>query len=153
MTAKTDEIDRIVGFELGADDYVTKPFSLRELALRCRAVLRRHAPTSTPSGRQHGRLRIDRDGHRVWVDDDVVPLTPIEFRLLTILVDRSGRVQTRDALLSAVWEARLALTTRTVDTHVQRLRDKLGEAGDCVRTVRGVGYVFTADPSAHEEEP
>ena len=153
MTAKSEEVDRVVGFEVGADDYVVKPFSLRELMLRIRAVLRRKAPNETaavPSS--YGRLRVDMDGHRVWVDDAEVVLTALEFRLLTTLIARRGRVQTRDALLGDVWGVQPGLTTRTVDTHVRRLRKKLGEVADYVQTLRGVGYRFTTDLREREEE-
>lgn len=146
MTAKAEEVDRVVGFEVGADDYVVKPFSLRELMLRIRAVLRRKAPAeSIAAPLQHGRLRVDMEGHRVWVDDAEVNLTALEFRLLTTLIARRGRVQTRDALLSDVWGVMPGLTTRTVDTHVRRLRKKLGGAADYIHTLRGVGYRFTTD--------
>ncbi|WAS89570.1 response regulator [Nannocystis punicea] len=153
MTAKAEEVDRVVGFEVGADDYVVKPFSLRELMLRIRAVLRRKAPTETPlAPTPYGRLRVDMDGHRVWVDDGEVTLTALEFRLLTTLIARRGRVQTRDALLSDVWGVQPGLTTRTVDTHVRRLRKKLGEIADYVQTLRGVGYRFTTDLRATEDD-
>jgi two-component system phosphate regulon response regulator PhoB len=146
MTAKAEEVDRVVGFEVGADDYVVKPFSLRELMLRIRAVLRRKAPSeSAHAPAQHGRLRVDMDGHRVWVDEEEITLTALEFRLLTTLIARRGRVQTRDALLADVWGVQPGLTTRTVDTHVRRLRKKLGEVADYVQTLRGVGYRFTTD--------
>jgi two-component system phosphate regulon response regulator PhoB len=146
MTAKAEEVDRVVGFEVGADDYVVKPFSLRELMLRIRAVLRRKAPSeSSHAPTQHGRLRVDMDGHRVWVDEEEITLTALEFRLLTTLIARRGRVQTRDALLADVWGVQPGLTTRTVDTHVRRLRKKLGEVADYVQTLRGVGYRFTTD--------
>lgn len=154
MTAKAEEVDRVVGFEVGADDYVVKPFSLRELMLRIRAVLRRKAPSEAPlTPTAFGRLRIDMDGHRVWVDDAEVTLTALEFRLLTTLIARRGRVQTRDALLADVWGVQPGLTTRTVDTHVRRLRKKLGELADYVQTLRGVGYRFTTDLRAAEDEP
>ena len=153
MTAKSEEVDRVVGFEVGADDYVVKPFSLRELMLRIRAVLRRKAPNETPAvPSSYGRLRVDMDGHRVWVDDAEVVLTALEFRLLTTLIARRGRVQTRDALLGDVWGVQPGLTTHTVDTHVRRLRKKLGEVADYVQTLRGVGYRFTTDLREREEE-
>ncbi len=148
LTAKDDEIDRIVGLELGADDYVTKPFSIRELMLRVRAVLRRSdkdATTEQGHGIEHGPLRIDMPGHRVWVNDVELRLTALEFKLLTTLVTRSGRVQTRDALLTDVWGMQTGVSTRTVDTHVTRLRKKLGAAGSYVETLRGVGYRFRTD--------
>ena len=147
LTAKAEEIDRVVGFEVGADDYVTKPFSLRELMLRARAILRRaHASeVEAGSGEQvFGRLRIDSGGHRAWVDGQEVSLTALEFRLLTTLMGRRGRVQTRDTLLEDVWDMSGDVTTRTVDTHVKRLRQKLGTAGIYIETLRGVGYRFRA---------
>ncbi len=147
VTAKGSEIDRVVGFEIGADDYVVKPFSLRELLLRVRALLRR-ARTVAEEGDEliFGRLRVDPPGHRVWVDDDEKMLTALEFRLLTTFHARRGRVQTRETLLSDVWGYQADVTTRTVDTHVKRLREKLGDAGAYVETVRGVGYRFRARP-------
>ncbi len=148
LTAKGEEIDRVVGFEVGADDYVTKPFSPRELLLRIRAVLRRAGPDEAPPVEEtrFGRLRVDRAGHRAYVDDEEVVLTALEFRLLTTFLDRRGRVQTRDALLADVWGYAASVTTRTVDTHVKRLREKLGDAGPYVETVRGVGYRFRSHP-------
>jgi two-component system, OmpR family, phosphate regulon response regulator PhoB len=141
LTAKGEEVDRVVGFEVGADDYVTKPFSVRELVLRVRAVLRR-APIArgerTPD--RVGPIRIDFDAHRAFVGDDEVVLTALEFRLLATLVARAGRVQSRDQLLADVWEMSSEVETRTVDTHVKRLREKLGSARDLLETVRGVGY-------------
>jgi two-component system phosphate regulon response regulator PhoB len=164
VTAKGDEVDRVVGFELGADDYVVKPYSLRELLLRVEAVLRRTTPAV--SGGEHGvlvfaKLRVDRDAHRVWVDDAEVTLTALELRLLSTLLERRGRVQSRPALLDDVWGMSGEVTTRTVDTHVKRLREKLGSAGPYIETVRGVGYRFTpaADHAAaigagaHDDEP
>ncbi len=143
VSARSDEIDRVVGFEIGADDYVVKPFSTRELLLRIKAILRRRTSESSPTEeRLLDRLRIDFGGHQVWVDDNRVSLTALEFRLLSTLVARQGRVQTRDTLLSDVWGVRVDVTTRTVDTHVQRLRKKLGEAGHYIETLRGVGYRF-----------
>lgn len=148
MSAKADEIDRIVGFEVGADDYVLKPFSMRELILRIRAVLRRHAVSSQPASMvEFGRLRVDPAAHRAWVDGVDVSLTALEFRLLMLLLGRRGRVQTRETLLGEVWGAQAFESTRTVDTHVQRLRNKLGDASDYVQTVRGVGYRFVAEPN------
>ena len=143
VTARSEEIDRVVGFELGADDYVTKPFSVRELLLRIKAILRRRATEAAPGeDAQLERLRVDLDGHQVWVDEQRVVLTALEFRLLTTLVSRRGRVQTRDMLLNDVWGMQVDVTTRTVDTHVQRLRKKLGVAGQYIETLRGVGYRF-----------
>ena len=143
LTAKGDEIDRVVGFELGADDYMVKPFSVRELLLRIRAVLRR-AAGSAPSENAtltFGRIRVDNDGHRTWVDEEEIILTALEFKLLSLLLRRRGRVQSRDTLLNDVWGIEADITTRTVDTHVKRLRQKLGAAGDYIQTLRGVGYV------------
>ncbi|MEM6294930.1 MAG: response regulator transcription factor [Myxococcota bacterium] len=143
VTAKDDEIDRVVGFEVGADDYVAKPFSMRELLLRVKAILRRlDKPRVSTAELAFGRLKIDAAGHRVWVDDAEVLLTALEFRLLNTFLSRKGRVQTRDALLHDVWGHTPGLPTRTVDTHVQRLRKKLGPASDYIETLRGVGYRF-----------
>jgi two-component system phosphate regulon response regulator PhoB len=147
LTARGEEIDRVVGFELGADDYVVKPFSVRELLLRVQAILRRSwseqpaAPTF-----EFGCLRVDREAHRVWVNNKEVELTALEFKLLATLHDRRNRVQTRGALLSDVWGIDADITTRTVDTHVKRLREKLGAAGEYIETVRGVGYRFADAP-------
>lgn len=147
LTARGAEIDRVRGFEVGADDYVVKPFSVRELMLRLRAVLRRGAPAAEPSDVQvFGRLSFDEGGHRVWVDDAEVDLTALEFRLLATLLVRKGRVQTREVLLRDVWGISADVTTRTVDTHVKRLRQRLGALGSYVETVRGVGYRFTDAP-------
>jgi two-component system phosphate regulon response regulator PhoB len=148
LTARGEEIDRVVGFEVGADDYVVKPFSMRELMLRIRAVLRRGHTEEDPGEAEvsFGRIRIDEPGRRVWVDDDEVTLTALEFRLLTTLLARKGRVQTRDILLDDVWGIQADVTTRTVDTHVKRLREKLGRAGDYIETVRGVGYRMRQQP-------
>lgn len=144
LTARTDEVDRIVGLELGADDYLTKPFSPRELVLRVRAILRRvqSAETSSEESMQVGPLLIDSVGHRVQVGPESVELTATEFRLLLTLAQRRGRVQSRDELLNVVWGYEHSGYRRTVDTHVRRLREKLGDAADCVETVRGVGYRF-----------
>jgi two-component system phosphate regulon response regulator PhoB len=147
LTAKGEEIDRVVGFELGADDYVTKPFSVRELLLRVQAILRRTGgETETHPLFEFGRLRIDRDAHRVWVDGGEVPLTALEFKLLVTLHERRDRVQSRETLLDDVWGIQADITTRTVDTHVKRLREKLEAAGEYIETVRGVGYRFAAAP-------
>ena len=145
LTAKDDEVDKVVGFELGADDYVTKPFSVRELILRIKAILKRkiQKPEVTEVEREFGELRIDSDSHEVFVNDEEISLTALEFRLLKQLVDRRGRVQTRDQLLSDVWGYSADITTRTVDTHIKRLREKLGPIGKYVQTIRGVGYKFT----------
>lgn len=148
LTAKTDEVDRVVGFEVGADDYVAKPFSVRELLLRIRAVLRRARPDEpvAPTGELClGVLRLDVPAHRTWVEGEEVVLTALEFRLLRTLLERRGRVQSREMLLTDVWGMSPDVTTRTVDTHVKRLRQKLGRAGAYVETLRGVGYRFVSD--------
>ena len=149
LTAKDDEVDKVVGFELGADDYVTKPFSVRELILRVKAILKR-SDTKTKEvvevERQFGDLKIDIDSHEVHVDSQLIELTALEFRLLKELVEKRGRVQSRDQLLSEVWGYNAEVTTRTVDTHIKRLREKLGSMGKYVQTIRGVGYKFSRTP-------
>ena len=149
LTAKDDEVDKVVGFELGADDYVTKPFSVRELILRVKAILKR-SDTRTKEvvevERQFGDLKIDVDSHEVHVDSQLIELTALEFRLLKELVDKRGRVQSRDQLLSEVWGYNAEVTSRTVDTHIKRLREKLGSMGKYVQTIRGVGYKFSRTP-------
>ena len=141
VSALGDEVDRVVGFELGADDYITKPFSVRELLLRVRAVLRRPSPTtSSGSIMSIGELRVDREAHRVWVGGEEVELTAVQFKLLTVLCERGNRVQTREALLEHVWGNDTQVAARTVDAHVKRLREKLGGARSYIETVRGVGY-------------
>jgi two-component system phosphate regulon response regulator PhoB len=149
VTAKAEEIDRIVGFELGADDYVVKPFSVRELILRIDAVLRRGR---TPEQRllEAGELRVDKEAHRVTVSGEEISLTALEFKLLVTLIERRERVQARGTLLSDVWAIDAEIASRTVDTHVKRLRDKLGTAGRFIETVRGVGYRFSETPSEEE---
>jgi len=152
LTAKDDEVDKVVGFELGADDYVTKPFSVRELILRIKAILKRKTITShsenvdSNESKEFGKLKIDTDSHEVFIDNNEIILTALEFKLLKHLVDRRGRVQTRDQLLSDVWGYSAQITTRTVDTHVKRLREKLGIMGKHVETIRGVGYRFSRTP-------
>jgi two-component system phosphate regulon response regulator PhoB len=144
LTARSDEVDRIVGFELGADDYVIKPFSPRELCLRVKAVMRRGAQgESAQQSLEHRELKLDVDRHRCTYQNKEVPLTAKEFGLLAALMQRPGRVQTRERLLEEVWGQGIAVTHRTVDTHMKRLREKLGEAGDLIDTVRGVGYRFS----------
>ena len=146
LTAKTEEVDRVVGFELGADDYVTKPFSVRELILRVKAILKRGVDSLQQEGDntsiEAGDLRLNLDAHQAFVRDEEIALTALEFRLLKHLLDRRGRVQTRDQLLEEVWGYSSDVTTRTVDTHIKRLREKLLGAGDCIQTIRGVGYRF-----------
>lgn len=145
LTARRDEEDRIKGLELGADDYVTKPFSPKELVLRVAAVLRRvQAPPVAGGGRMltGGPIAVDLDALHVAVDGRPVELTPTEYRLLVTLMERRGRVQSRQQLLESAWDIHVRIETRTVDMHVQRLRAKLGEAGKWIETVRGFGYRF-----------
>jgi two-component system phosphate regulon response regulator PhoB len=143
LTAKSAEIDRVLGLELGADDYVTKPFSPRELVLRVKALLRRgQTQERTPDIIRAGILCIDIPRHLVTVHGNPVELTATEFKLLTVLAHRRGRVQTREKLLQDVWEYDNLIDTRTVDTHMRRLREKLGLASSYLDTVRGVGYRF-----------
>lgn len=148
LTARGEEIDRVLGFELGADDYVVKPFSVRELLLRIQAILRRQAvvPDAPSQTTTFGRLRIDNEAHRVWLDDEEVQLTALEFRLLVTLHEARNRVLTRSVLLDVVWGIEADVTTRTVDTHVKRLRQKIGAAGEYIETMRGVGYRFAERP-------
>jgi two-component system phosphate regulon response regulator PhoB len=149
LTARGDEVERVEGFELGADDYIAKPFSPRELVMRVRAVLRRSR--STAGGVSQGRILragpivVDVEGNRVTVDGQEVELTPKEFRLLAILMERRGRTQSRTSLLELVWDTLAEIETRTVDMHVGRLRAKLGPAGYLIETVRGFGYRFRAE--------
>lgn len=149
LTARAEEVDRIVGLELGADDYVVKPFSPRELVLRVRAVLRRAEGRDDDADGdriQAGPLLIDAEGHQVFMDGKLLELTTIEFKLLKTLAQRRGRVQTRDELLNVVWGYEYGGYARTVDTHVRRLREKLDAASSLVETVRGVGYRFKREP-------
>ena len=146
VTAKGAEIDRVVGFEVGADDYVVKPFSVRELLLRVRAVLRRRQKSDASRERlRFGELQLDEAAHQVWLGEEELSLTALEFRLLQTLLTRKGRVQTRDTLLEDVWNMDPGVTTRTVDKHVQRLRQKLGPAANYIETIRGVGYRFSVN--------
>ncbi len=138
LTAKAEEIDRIVGLEFGADDYVTKPFSPREILLRIRAILRRGE--TADESLKAGPISIDPSRHEVRVNGKQVRLTSLEFKLLQTLMQRRGRVQDRDRLLNEVWGYESVIDTRTVDTHVRRLREKLGKVGDAIETVRGFGY-------------
>jgi two-component system phosphate regulon response regulator PhoB len=144
LTAKGEEVDRIVGLELGADDYITKPFSPREVVLRVKAVLRRGRGAEEEQAEQLevGALRLDIAGHRLFLADNEIPLTATEFRLLKILLERRNRVQTRDSLLTDVWRYSEDVDSRTVDTHIRRLRRKLGAEADRIETVVGVGYRF-----------
>jgi DNA-binding response OmpR family regulator len=143
LTAKAEEVDRIVGLEFGADDYVTKPFSPREVVLRIQAILRRRDSVSRSEPLQAGSISIDPVRHEVTVGGKSIHLTSIEFKLLQTLIERRGRVQERDRLLNDVWGYESIIDTRTVDTHVRRLRDKLGKAGDYIETIRGFGYRFS----------
>jgi len=147
LTAKAEEVDRVVGLELGADDYVTKPFSPREIALRVKSVLRRASGKTAPAEiLKFGDLTIDIAKHEVTLKGKVVDLTATEFKLLATLLERRGRVQSRDRLLTDVWGYEGDVDTRTVDTHMRRLREKLGKVSDYVETVRGVGYRFAEVP-------
>jgi two-component system phosphate regulon response regulator PhoB len=143
ITARGEEVDRIVGLELGADDYVSKPFSPREVVLRVKAVLRRRQPELEAAAGERlevGEIRLDVAGHRLWVAGEEIPLTATEFRLLRLLIERGGRVQTRGQLLSDVWGYAEDIDSRTVDTHIRRLRRKLGPEAERIETVIGVGY-------------
>ena len=141
LTAKGEEVDRIIGFELGADDYVTKPFSVRELILRVKVILKKQTDTTENNELvEFGPIKLNLDAHEVLINDDEIILTALEFKLLKHLIQRRGRVQTRDQLLGDVWGYSSEITTRTVDTHIKRLREKLGTVGDYIQTVRGVGY-------------
>lgn len=150
LTARREESDRVEGLRLGADDYVPKPFSPQEVVLRVGAVLRRvRQPAPAPAGRRVlrvGPFVLDPDAASARVDDRELDLTPTEFRLLQVLMERRGRVQSRRQLLETVWEVTARITTRTVDMHVQRLRAKAGAAADWVETVRGFGYRFRTEP-------
>jgi phosphate regulon transcriptional regulator PhoB len=140
LTAKAEEVDRIVGLEFGADDYVTKPFSPREMVLRIQAILRRSENDGADENLTRGAITIDSARHRVLVSGKPIVLTAVEFKLLNMLMKRPGRVQARDRLLNEVWGYETAIDTRTVDTHVRRLREKLGKAASAIETVRGFGY-------------
>ncbi|HSF43714.1 MAG TPA: response regulator [Thermoanaerobaculia bacterium] len=141
LTAKSEEVDRIVGLELGADDYIPKPFSPREVVLRVKAVLRRRQPEEeTNELLEVGGIELDISGHQLRVRGKEIPLTATEFRLLRLLLERGGRVQTRGQLLSDVWGYAEDIDSRTVDTHIRRLRRKLGPEADRIETVIGVGY-------------
>jgi two-component system phosphate regulon response regulator PhoB len=143
LTAKAEEVDRVIGFELGADDYVTKPFSPRELVLRVKAVLRRQeTPQEGEKTIQVGDLLIDIDRHQVSINKRAITLTSTEFKLLVELITHRGRVQTRERLLDKVWGYTYEGYARTVDTHIRRLREKMGSLGDLIETIRGVGYRF-----------
>jgi len=146
LTAKAEEIDRIVGLELGAEDYVTKPFSPRELVLRVQGLLRRASGKPDQDALlRHGEISVDRTQHQVAVKGKPIELTATEFKLLATLIERRGRIQSRDVLLNDVWSYDAAIDTRTVDTHVRRLREKLGKAADAIETIRGFGYRMAAE--------
>ncbi len=143
LTAKGEEVDRIVGFELGADDYIVKPFSPRELILRLRAILRRHAKEPGEEAVMNYReMQIDKDSYRVWIKGKEISLTLTEFNLLIELLQNQGKVRTRDQLLDRVWGYQFEGYHRTVDTHIRRLRQKIGPYADAIETVRGIGYRF-----------
>lgn len=148
LTARGEESDRVEGFEVGADDYVSKPFSPRELVLRLKAILRRAGPTDAGQRITTGLLTLDTGSHRAWVEGQSLELTALEFKLLHQFMARPGRVQSREQLLADVWGITSPLETRTVDTHVMRLREKLGPARNSVETVRGVGYRMTDESAA-----
>ncbi|WP_224959944.1 response regulator [Geomonas subterranea] len=140
LTAKGEEIDKVVGFEVGVDDYVVKPFSTRELMLRVKAVIRGNRTESSRSPIELGAVTIDAERHQVRVNGQEVSVTGTEFKLLQTLAHRTGRVQSRESLLRDVWGYHFVDDSRTVDTHITRLRTKMGEAGDLIKTVRGFGY-------------
>jgi two-component system phosphate regulon response regulator PhoB len=142
LTAKAEEGDRIAGFETGCDDYICKPFSTKELVLRVQTILRRSANVETPDLKrlQIGQVLLDIERHEVTVHGRPIELTATEFKLLQLLMERRGRVQTREHLLINVWNYETEIETRTVDTHIRRLREKLGVAADWIETIRGVGY-------------
>lgn len=147
LTAKGEEIARIVGFEAGADDYVVKPFSVRELMLRIQAVLRRvHSEPEHTDAIRFGFLEVEPEAHEVRVNGKSITLSALEFRLLNTFLANMGRVQTREMLLDKVWDIHADIQTRTVDVHVKRLRTKLGKAGKYIKTLRGVGYRFVSRP-------
>ena len=150
LTARAEVENRVEGLEAGAEDYVVKPFSMRELILRIQALLKRSAAPSVDTGsadiQQFGPLKVDDGAHRAWIDDKELDLTALEFKLLCTLLERRGLVQSREILLRDVWGYEGGLQTRTVDTNMKRLRQKLGEHGEWIRTIRGVGYRFNEAP-------
>ena len=151
LTARKDEVDRVKGLSLGADDYLTKPFSPAELVLRVKAILRRiGAQSDRDEILRIGDISINRSAHTVALSGQSIDLTPTEYKLLILLAERRGRVQARSHLLQSVWEAAPDIQTRTVDMHVQRLRTKLGPAGDLIETVRGFGYRIRPGSSAEQ---
>jgi two-component system phosphate regulon response regulator PhoB len=146
LTAKGEINDRIAGLELGADDYVTKPFSPRELLLRVKALLKRTRKVTVDASLKSGDFLLERNTLKLFLAGQPVDLTATEFKLLRLLVEANGEVQERDALLREVWGYSDTMLTRTLDTHVKRLREKLGRHAECIQTVRGVGYRFVPDP-------
>jgi len=142
LTAKGEEVDRVLGFELGADDYVVKPFSVRELALRVSTVLKRRDKQEETDNISLGDIEINLSSYRVFISQTEIQLTAKEFLLFKHLVQKNGRIQTREVLLEEVWGYNSFVTTRTVDTHVKRLRSKIGDIGSKIETVRGIGYRF-----------
>ena len=153
VSARSDEIDRVVGFEVGADDYIVKPYSMRELLLRLRRSLERHGTARGSDGvLRAGAIRLDINSHRAWVANEEVELRVTEFKLLVSLCENPSRVLTRERLLELVWGAGSSVALRTVDAHVKRLRDRLGPAGAQIETVRGVGYRMTDERLARRAE-
>lgn len=152
LTARAEEIDRVLGLELGADDYMVKPFSPRELILRIKAILRRGESKEDTSSAilTVGKLVVDKSRPKVTVNAKEVQLTAMEFKLLVLLMERRGRMQSRERLLSDVWDIDAEVTTRTVDTHIKRLRQKLGKMGKYIETVRGHGYRLRDEESSGE---
>ena len=148
LTARGEEVDRVVGFEIGADDYLVKPFSPRELVLRIQAILKRRLAAEPASPKEIITVRnltVDIPRHRVTINNREIKLTSMEFKLLVTLISRRGRLQGRDQLLSDVWDIDADVTTRTVDTHIKRLRQKLGRLGKMIETIRGYGYKFSEE--------
>lgn len=147
LTAKGEEIDKVIGFELGAEDYVTKPFSPRELLLRIKAILKRSRETDSPARQfRFGPLEVDATKPKVLFKGKEIPMTPVELKLLLHLYSTRGHVQSREVLLDRVWGYNSAVTTRTVDVHVKRLREKLGSGNNLIETIRGLGYRFREKP-------
>ena len=146
LTSRADEVDRLLGFELGATDYVTKPFSPREVVMRARAILNRDGRSLSDYKIRAGNIQVDVLRHAVYVADKAVHLTAVEFKLLTKLMESPGRVLERDYLLNCVWGYERSVDTRTVDTHIRRLRAKLGSASDMIESVRGFGYRLNDPP-------
>ena len=145
VTAKGEEVDRVVGFEVGADDYVVKPYSVRELLLRVGGILKRSSKEKQSNDKdlvEYEDLKIDNNKHKVYLSDEKISLTLKEFKLLKHLLLKADKVQSRDNLLEKVWGYNNDVTTRTVDTHIKRLRSKIGKYGDKIETIRGEGYLF-----------